>query len=224
MTQPAASPADLKRWTRGWQAAVDAARTRGPRDDTASGVARVVVGAGASSDELAAIEAATAMAIPPSLQQLFGLARSVESWWHLADAVEPPTPFEEIFSGGFEWSVDHAVAEIEDYRSWVTHVFPDLDDPYDAVWHAKYPWLSVPNGDRIALDVDERVVYLSHDDGVGHGYLLGRDVVDFLDRWTVLGCPGPEDWQWLPFVATDGDGLDPDGAHGRAWRAWFGIP
>jgi hypothetical protein len=100
---------------------------------------------------------------------------------------------------------------------------PDPDDPYDRVWHGKYPLLRVPNGDLVAVDADGQVVYLSHDDGEGHGYVLGQDVFDFLERWTALGCPGPEDWQWLPFTSGSDQGLDPEGENGRSWRAWFGI-
>jgi hypothetical protein len=162
--------------------------------------------------------------MPTQLGRLFLFARSVDAAWHFADDVEPPDPFGEIFAGERSWSLDRVVTNIVDYRSWVDAVFPDRDDPYDAVWHGKYPWLGVPNGDFVAIDREDRVVHLSHDDGEGHGYVLGRDVFDFLDTWTRLGCPGPEDWQWLPFVGDSGEGLDPDAQSGLAWRAWLGIP
>ena len=175
-------------------------------------------------DELAAAESASGLAMPDTLRRLFLLAGSVDVSWHLADDIDPPKPFHQIFSGGSSWSVDRVVTVIEDYRGWVTSVFPDPNDPYDAIWHDKYPWLEVPNGDVVAIGADGRVVYLSHDDGEGHGFVLGQDVFDFLEHWTRLGCPGPEDWQWLPFAVAGGDGLDPDGGAGRSWRAWFGIP
>jgi len=83
------------------------------------------------------------------------------------------------------------------------------------------------NGDIIALHLDgdgsAPVAYLSHDDGEGHGRVLGWSVLDFLDRWTLLGCPGPEDWQMLPFMHPDAPYLDPEGENARAWRAWMGL-
>jgi len=41
-------------------------------------------------------------------------------------------------------------------------------------------------------------------------------LIDFLRRWTPLGCPGPEDWQWLPFTSKGTTMLDPDGEAARA--------
>jgi hypothetical protein len=114
-----------------------------------------------------------------------------------------------------------------EWLKWIDVVFPDLSDTYDAVWHDKFPVMEVPNGDMIAIDQrshgDESVVYLSHDDGQGHGFVLGRDFVDFIDRWTKLGCPGPEDWEWLRFCSSPKSGLEPEGDLGTAWREWFGL-
>jgi len=53
--------------------------------------------------------------------------------------------------------------------------------------------------------------------------VLGADLIDFLRRWTPLGCPGPEDWQWLPFTSKGTTMLDPDGEAARAWRETLGL-
>ena len=222
--RPATDDLPLGRWTHRWHAALEAAIAKGGIDSSAWGVGRVEVGGAAPPDELSAIEASTGLPIPAAMRALFLAARSVQAVWHLAEGVAPPEPLRDIFAGECTWSVDALPGEIESYRGWVAEVFPDPNDPYDAVWHGKYPWLHVPNGDLVALDDRGRVVYLSHDDGEGHGFVLGRDVFAFLDAWTRLGCPGPEEWQWLPFVAGGGEGLDPDGENGRAWRAWFVLP
>lgn len=214
----------LERWADRWRAALAASQAHGQDDDTAWGAGRVVVGTPASAEEISAVEEMSGLAMPQGVRRLFLAARSVEAVWHFADDVEPPHEFREIFAGDCTWSLDRVVAEIEDYKEWVAVAFPVADDPYSAVWHGKYPLLHVANDDRIALDDEGRIVYLSHDDGEGHGYVLGRDVFDFLDAWTQLGSPGPEDWQWLPFVAAGGEGLDSDAEPGVAWRAWLGIP
>jgi hypothetical protein len=224
MGEAAADGLQLGRWVDRWRAALGASQAHGQRDDTAWGAGRVLVGSPASAEEVAAIERSSGLPMPESVRRLFLAVRSVEAVWHFADDVEPPGEFRGIFAGDCSWSLDRVPAEIEDYREWVSVAFPEADDPYCSVWHGKYPLLHVGNDDRIALDGDGRVVYLSHDEGEGHGYVLGRDVFEFLDAWTRLGCPGPEDWQWLPFVAAAGEGLDPDSESGLAWRAWFGIP
>ncbi|MBO9701771.1 MAG: hypothetical protein J7604_16310 [Sporocytophaga sp.] len=43
-----------------------------------------------------------------------------------------------------------------------------------------------------------KIVYLGHDDGEGHGYIMANSFSDLLNKWTKLGCVGGEDWQWLP--------------------------
>jgi hypothetical protein len=220
----AAKPRDLERWTIRWHAALAASRKKGQRDDTRWGPGRVVIGPPAKPDEVAAVERSSGMPMPITVRRLFLTARSVEAVWLFADSDDGPPPFRGIFAGECVWSLDRMPDEIDDYRRWVSEVFPDRDNPYDAVWHGKYPLLRAANDDRIAIDGEGRVRYLSHDDGWGHGRVLGRDVFDFLEAWTRLGCPGPEDWQWLPFVAPDGEGLDPDGDNGRTWREWFGLP
>jgi hypothetical protein len=87
--------------------------------------------------------------------------------------------------------------------------------------------IPIPNGDYLGIDLSAghhgEVVYLSHDDGDGHGYVLGADILDFLRRWTMLGCPGPEDWQWLPFTPSETSMLEPNGAAARKWRKLLGL-
>ncbi len=107
-----------------------------------------------------------------------------------------------------------------------TSPFPNIHDPYDCVWHDKLGIHVVANGDVLALDLQQNpapLVYLSHDDGQGHGYVLGREFEDAMDRWMPLGCVGPEDWQWLPFVTSRDSGIEPDGENAIRWREWFGI-
>lgn len=66
-------------------------------------------------------------------------------------------------------------------------------------------FMNVPNGDVIAFDMKESeinpsVVYLSHDDGEGHGYILGKDFNTYLEQLLLVGACGNEDWQMLPFA------------------------
>jgi hypothetical protein len=79
----------------------------------------------------------------------------------------------------------------------------------------------------LALDLGREangaVVYLSHDDGEGHGYRLASDFADLLRRWVPLACAGGEDWQWLPFTTSPTSEIDPNGANGLLWRNALGL-
>lgn len=107
-------------------------------------------------------------------------------------------------------------------------VFPDVNNEYDSVWHNKLGLMEVGNGDYIAFDLsvpnDPPVVYLSHDDGEGHGYILGKNFIDFMNRWTRIGCVGCEDWQLLPFIEGAESGILPDCENAIKWREYLGVP
>lgn len=209
----------LGTWIARWEGAVTGAAARGAITTTG-----VVIEPPATPDQLDAAEAVTGVPIPHSLRSLFLASRMVDVTWYLDDEVAQASPIPGVFSGVCGWNVAQLAKSMDDYRSWVANVFSDLRDPYDAVWHDKYPFMGVVNGDIVSVARDGRVVYLSHDGGAGHGCTLGADVFDFLDRWTLLGCPGPEDWQWLPFTSGPDSGLEPDGPNGLAWRQWIGLP
>jgi hypothetical protein len=116
---------------------------------------------------------------------------------------------------------------VETHRGWVSECFSDPANAYDAVWHRKLPIMSVGNGDMIGIELGGAqagaVVYLSHDDGEGHGYLLGEDFEDYVDRLGRLGGVGAEDWQWLRFTSARTSGLEPDSPRAARWRSWLGL-
>jgi hypothetical protein len=66
-----------------------------------------------------------------------------------------------------------------------------------------FPFLSLPNGDVIALvtrgDASGQVVYLSHEGGQFDEAILADSLARFMDTWLELGCPGPECWLLKPF-------------------------
>src|SRR5262249_1673697 len=81
-------------------------------------------------------------------------------------------------------------------------------------------------GDYLGIDLraghQGEIVYLSHDDGSGHGHVLGADLIDFLRRGTPPGCPGPEDLPWRACPSKGTSMVDPDGgcAGVAAYLAW----
>jgi hypothetical protein len=117
--------------------------------------------------------------------------------------------------------------DLEEQRlNWIKHCYPTIDDPYDRVWHNKLAFLDVHNDDMLALDldsVDSPVVYLSHDGSDFHGTVLGKNFVDFVDCWSLIGVVGAEDWRFERFVSTRSEGLEPRSEFASQWRDWFGL-
>src|SRR5262245_55408875 len=181
----------------------------------------------ASPADIGRIETDIGIALPPALGTLFlECARKVDFRWQLPDEFRV-SRFRGLFGGGFSLCLNAMPEHATNMRGWVEGCFRNPDDPYDAVWHQKLGVIPVMNGDYIGIDLRPehlgKVVYLSHDDGEGHGCVLGADMLDFLRRWTRLGCPGPEDWQWLPFTSSKTSMLDPDGEAAREWRRTLGL-
>ncbi|MFF2089518.1 SMI1/KNR4 family protein [Paenibacillus sp. NPDC058174] len=156
-------------------------------------------------------------------------SRGMKVSWSLPDEDSLSTPLPEelqgLFASNFSWDIDEILSIEEARRGWVTEVFPDPNDPYDAVWHNKLAFMEVGNGDYLAFDLaiteDPPIVYLSHDDGEGHGFLLGSNFIDFFNRWTQVGCVGCEDWQLLPFMKDSKSGIDPLSKNAVLWRSWL---
>ena len=190
----------------------------------------------ATQDELERAEAGLGLPLPPSLRAtLETLSGGVRWSWECRfdrdgrpSGGEFPSPFEEIVSGGLEWSIDSLVDAHRNYLDWVRVVYPpDQDDPYGAIWQNKLGLASVADGDVIAVDLDPEylgsIVYLSHDGGEGHGYRMAHSLADLVDRWVPLGCPGPRDEHWLPFVPYDFGPVDPTCENATRWRSLMGL-
>ncbi len=208
-------------WIARWEQALQACRRLG-------GDARELrICQPASEQAVAAVERELKLPLPSSFRQvLIGFAAEVEFRWFLPDKMALPEALRGIFSGECSWSLSHLVELEQSRRGWMENRFPNPEDEYDRVWRNKLAFHSVSNGDLLALDLSlasAPVIYLSHDDGLCHGYKLGADFTDFIDRWTRLGCPGAEGWQMEPFTKSPASLLDPDGENGRLWRNIFGI-
>ncbi|WP_400164580.1 SMI1/KNR4 family protein [Brevibacillus sp. TJ4] len=192
----------------------------------------VLIAPPASLPQVEQIEKTLGVALPPSFRKtvLESSARVAFSWY-VPDENEwvqsLPGAWNEAQWGNCSWDLDRLVELNRDKDSWIEQVFPNPEDPYDKVWHNKLAFHDVGNGDYLAFDLahgpDCPVVYLSHDDGEGHGAILGNDFVDFMDRWTRIGCPGTEDWKMLPFVSSASSGIDPDCENAVKWREWLQL-
>jgi len=67
----------------------------------------------------------------------------------------------------------------------------------------------------LAIDLAEEnlgaIVYLSRADGEGHGFKLADSFEGLVQRWSLIGGVGSEDWQRLPFYDRRAEAIDPHG-------------
>ena len=178
--------------------------------------------------EVRALEAELSVELPPSLRNaLLKVSSHVEFRWFSPKGVTFQQPFQSTFSGDLHWSLALIRQFNQAKDSWLREVFPNADDPYDAIWHNKLAFFEVGNGDYLSLDLAaetyEQVVYLSHDDGEGHGYVLAENFGDLLRRWVPIACAGGDDWQWLPFTNGKSTMIDPESTNAIIWRGLLGL-
>ncbi|MEO0475883.1 MAG: SMI1/KNR4 family protein [Planctomycetota bacterium] len=182
------------------------------------------IGPPATEQAVDSIEKKLGQALPSDLRTFVTTVSSRIAFnWVLPDAFDRPEPLAEIFGGGLAFDLADLPMHEKDRVGWQGDVFPDPEDEYDQVWHNKLGFHDVPNGDYLSFDPEGRVIYLSHDDGEGHGYIMAPSFTELLKRWIPLGCPGPEDWQWLPFVADARSGIQHDSEHATLWLKLLGF-
>jgi cell wall assembly regulator SMI1 len=174
----------------------------------------------ASEDEIQQIERELGITIPSELRNtMLQVSSHLEFKWFLNDDFELPQELRAIFCGEIHWGLDLTANLIGEYKGWISSVFSNPEDPYDVVWHDKFPFQEVGNGDVLSIDRDGQVVYLSHDDGEGHGYVMAESFDDLLSRWVPLGCVGGEDWQWMPFTNGMTTMIDPQCEAALTWKS-----
>lgn len=141
----------------------------------------------ASDGDVKALECDIGVALPISLRgALTTLSSHVEFRWFAPQLRHFPPPFASNFCGNLHWSLDLLRQFERERQEWVRQCFPDPTNAYDRVWHDKLATQEVGNGDFIALDLRPekmgQVVYLSHDDGEGHGLVLAPSFLELIER------------------------------------------
>ncbi|WP_182540344.1 SMI1/KNR4 family protein [Fontibacillus panacisegetis] len=191
--------------------------------DIGGEVQEIVIQDPATENQIELVEHHLGIALPNSFKHvLLNFSSDFSFRWFLPDNLELLNKFRGIFSGRPNWNL-HQIIEIDEgRRGWVEHVFPNPEDEYDKVWHNKLAFMEVGNGDYFAFDLSEQgeypIVYLSHDDGEGHGFIIANNFIDFINNWSRIGFVGTEDWQWMPFVESKQSGINPDGASAIEFR------
>lgn len=141
----------------------------------------------AKEDEVCELEKTLDLKLPQPLRQfLLNYSSHLNLSAFLSDdfCEELPEELDEIFSACFELSLEEIERAETSRRDWVENCFSDEEEEYDRIWHNKLGIMTVANGDVIALDIKQDkenppVVYLSHDDGEGHGQFWGKILIHF---------------------------------------------
>ncbi len=210
-------PPPYRTWVAHWCRALMACRAKG-------GKGSLRIEKPARPEDVAEVERQLGRELPASLQRTFlEFSAGFEFGWSLPD--EPLPPFH-IHRGGFCIRLDWLADLEKERKDWVEAVFSDPGDPYHSAWHNKLAVISVNNGDLIGIDLgsaDGCVVYMTHDGGEDmQGMVLGMNFDDFMERWSRLGCVGPDGW-YLEHFVEGADGINPLGDNANAWRRWFGL-
>jgi hypothetical protein len=193
-------------------------------------VSEVMIGAPASSQQIKQCENQLGFQLPESFKKvLLEFSSTCNFRWIFPNDYQLTGELDGIFSGMLYWDLA-LLKEINDNKNnWITEVFSDPDNDYDNVWHQTLAFYEVGNGDYIAFDLvdnshDACVIYLSHDDGQGHGYKLADNFIDFLEKWSSVAFAGGEDWQWLPFTSNSQSGLLPESQPAKLFRSLLNLP
>ena len=205
-------------WVVRWQAALDACRRKGGEAE------ELVIMPPASEEAVAAVEGQLGVTLPTSFRKaLTEFSAEVDVAWNLPSEAELPPGFEEIFRGHCDWSLEYVVEVSAWLKALLLVDYVTLGDD----WHNALLFSHVPNGDYLAFDMrvmpDPPVVYLSHEDYDAPSQRIGDNFIDFMERWSLLGCPGNEDWQMMPFLPDAMSGLNAYGENAQKWREWFGL-
>lgn len=178
----------------------------------------------ATTRQVKKLEKKLGLEIPQQLKTFFlEFSSRCEVSVYLPDSLSLPKELAGIFSADLLISLEGVKVAESSRRNWIETCFPNEEDEYDKVWHHKLGLMTVANGDVIALDIGSNptnpaVVYLSHDDGQGHGYILGKDFNTYLESLLEIGLCGNEDWQVLPFIQDSQSGINAQCENANTYR------
>jgi hypothetical protein len=173
--------------------------------------------------EVRATERRLGRPIPSALRDaLLGFSAHVHFMWYLDDGPAEPRALKNLSRfGELEWSC----ATLERYRTEHDDLSADIEmygQEGATLLTETIVFQVVANGDALAVDCRSgAVVYLDHEGGPGNGVVLAPSFSDFVNRYSAIGCSGP-DWDVLEPIC-DSRGIDPETRFAQQWRAWVGF-
>lgn len=186
----------------------------------------------ATSSDVEKVEAEIGRSLPAELQELFtDCAAKIDFSWCLCSSgrigLSKPLPeeLEEVTFGRLDLELKALPDCWVNWTAW-EDCFENPDEYEGGEKSYKFddlfPFLSLPNGDVIALvsrdDARGQVVYLSHEGGQFDEAILSDSLARFMDTWLELGCPGPESWLLKPFYDWRAEELVATNSSAQRWK------
>lgn len=185
-------------------------------------VSNTVYSGPATKEQVEDLEKKLGITLPKSFKKvLLEFSSELDYYWFFPNDFELEDEFAGIFSGSIHWGLESIEESYEEEKSWIEEYYPDLNNEEHKVWHNKLIFYAVGNGDFIGIDLesdDGAIYYLSHENDKGHGYKLGDNFIDFIEKWSRICFVGGEDWQWLPFTTSRENGILPDSKPANKFR------
>lgn len=154
-----------------------------------------------------------------------GESGGLEFHWTLDEdqAIQLDGASEPIFGSDFRWSFDELVSETATFQAQDIEADELL---LEMVGRDKIILATAANGDMFAVglsgEIEDRILYLSHDLEDIHRYVVAVDIADLMRRYAPLGFAGPEFWIWEQFTNGRTTMIDPSSERARAFLATLG--
>jgi hypothetical protein len=179
--------------------------------------------------------------IPADLQHFYmNGARSITCRYiidnydnRLGEVYQSSTPGSYVGGGLNRWSLDSLIATQRHFNDWLEGL-DERGDPDALIWHKCMPFVTIPNGDMLALEITtdgspNKVVYLDHDgspsriaqlliaellkidyDIQSDTKVIAESFDKFMEIWEEVCYIGPEKWEMHPFIDVQTGMLTPD--------------
>jgi hypothetical protein len=214
-------------WQRDWEWMVDAIKQKGYDASL-----RIAPPAAAAALESLARE--YWLVLPVEFTEvLTRFSARVQLEWHIGEPLavwRPPDVPEPsnwtMYSGaGVLWDAEALFFLWQPYEAYVEPYVERFEEiEADDLVKNKTPFVAVGNGDFLAFDVAHGnrncpVVYMDHEWGRPDGWRLGLDFIDFISRWSNLGCPAPSSLR--RFYDAERNLLLDSGQFVENWKRWL---
>lgn len=177
------------------------------------------------AEELTAISHATGRAPPASVAAVMTSASGrVDIFWQLDLRQRDPAVPESLARFGQIGELAFSPETMAWLRAEgeVTDDDRYLDPDQLALVRSSLQFHRMSHGDLLAVDSRNGAVnYLTYDSGFGEAVLLAPSFAEFMDRFTSIGCVGPE--MWVLEHTLGATGIDPEAEFAKQWRAWAGV-
>lgn len=168
----------------------------------------------ATKEEIKIIEENLGFNLPVHLKDfLLSFSKSIIFSYSLDNMKKViPSQLKSIFAGSLYIDLNEIYTINEDKNYLIDNCFDDLDKELITKLRNTLAFLTVPNGDYLAIDLNEEyptVIYISHELDEMNGCILGDNFLDFIDRLSKICFIGPEDFQFKNFIVDTNKGLYP---------------